>query len=178
VAVDVVIPEVGEMGMDVVFVRWRKDAGDTVAAGDILFELDTEKTVVEVEAWTAGILADLGVRDGDIVTPRQVVARILAPGEVSTADPASADRPIATVPEGTSASSAGPSGTGASSTGTAIPSGTHIDLGVPDAPSVSPRARALARELGIDPSTLRGTGSGGMVTEQDVRMAAASGGLR
>jgi pyruvate dehydrogenase E2 component (dihydrolipoamide acetyltransferase) len=45
-----------------------------------------------------------------------------------------------------------------------------------DGPSLSPRARALARELGIDPSAITGTGPGGMVTEQDIRMAAASGG--
>lgn len=162
-AADVVIPEVGEAGMEVVFVRWRKNAGDAVVAGDILFELDTEKTVVEVEAWTSGTLADLRVTDGDIVAPRQVVARILAPGE-SVA--------VQATPEGSA--EAGP---------TAAPDeGPRTPVERPDAPadgpSLSPRARALARDLGIDPSGIRGTGPGGMVTEQDVRMAAATGDQR
>lgn len=170
-ATDVVVPEVGEMGMDVVFVRWRKAAGEAVEVGDILFELDTEKTVVEVEAWTAGTIVDLAVTDGDIVTPRQVVARILAPGEPASGAGLSGGGATRTVPEGAAGSSAVASGTDASSPVTAVPVS-----GTPRGTSVSPRARALGRELGIDPARIRGTGPGGMVTEQDVRMAAASGG--
>jgi pyruvate dehydrogenase E2 component (dihydrolipoamide acetyltransferase) len=163
VVVEVVVPEVGEMGMDVVFVRWRKRDGDTVEAGDILFELDTEKTVVEVEAWTSGTLTDLAVTEGDVVTPRQVVARILAPGEVSAT----------ARPESTMAATPGP----AADT-PVVPAQSASPAPPTETPSLSPRARALARELGIDPTTIGGTGPGGMVTEQDVRMAAASGGDR
>jgi pyruvate/2-oxoglutarate dehydrogenase complex dihydrolipoamide acyltransferase (E2) component len=163
VAVDVVIPEVGEMGMDVVFVRWRKRAGDAVEVGDILFELDTEKTVVEVEAWTAGTLSDLRVTDGDLVTPRQVVARIVAAGE-ATPDEADGRVEAASTPSALRAD--------ADSRASVAPSAAASA----DGPSLSPRARALARELGIDPSAITGTGPGGMVTEQDIRMAAARGG--
>ncbi len=170
-ATDVVVPEVGEMGMDVVFVRWRKAPGESVEVGDILFELDTEKTVVEVEAWTAGTIVDLAVTDGDIVTPRQVVARILAPGEPAPAAEPSSAGATRTVPEGTAGSSPAVSGTDASPSVPELPAS-----GAAGGTSLSPRARALARELGIDPSRIRGTGPGGMVTEQDVRMAAATGG--
>ena len=48
-ASDVVVPEVGELGMDVTFVRWLKSAGDDVAVGDPLFEVDTEKSVMVVK---------------------------------------------------------------------------------------------------------------------------------
>ena len=133
-----------------------------MATGDILFELDTEKTIVEVEAWTTGILMDLGVTDGDIVTPRQVVARIVAPGEAGTEvgvlQPASAATSVPAAPIPPVSARA------------AIPATPAAD-----GPSLSPRARALARELGIDRSTLRAPDRAAW-TEQDVRMAAASGG--
>ena len=80
-AFDVIVPEVGEVGMEVVFVRWLKAEGDEVAVGETLFEVDTEKSVMEVEAYAAGTLVELAVAEGDIIQTRQVIARILAPGE-------------------------------------------------------------------------------------------------
>lgn len=170
-ATDVVVPEVGEAGMDVVLVRWRKAAGDPVAVGDILFELDTEKTVVEVEAWTAGTLVDLMVQDGDVVAPRQIVARVLAPGEVAarTADAGTSADAVSSTPGG--------SGVPSSTAGDRATAASTDAVGPPTA-GVSPRARGLAREFGIDPSSIQGTGPGGLVTEHDVRMATASGGDR
>lgn len=165
-AVEVVVPEVGEAGMDVTFVRWLKEEGDSVAVGEILFELDTEKTVVEVEAWATGTLVDRTVSAGDVVSPRQVIGCILAPGEAPAGG-----RPSITTTAG--------SAPGAESSFPG-PEAAPDDVATPDsrqpagsAPTggASPRARRLARDRGINLASVIGTGPDGIVTERDVLSA-------
>lgn len=81
VAVEVIVPEVGEAGMEVTLVRWLRSEGDYVQEGEPLFELDTEKSTVEIEAFAEGRLADLQVSEGDTVEPKQVVAVLVPEGE-------------------------------------------------------------------------------------------------
>ncbi len=176
-ASDVIVPEVGEVGMEVVFVRWLKAEGDEVAVGDPLFEVDTEKSVMEVEAYAAGTLTGLTVSEGDTVQTREVIARILAPGEdagaIAPSNPVQPD-PASSPPSGSS---------GTVDSSSAVPS-TGSDSTAPPAPSrrgrVSPRARRVAKQLGVDPAELSGSGQDGLITEADVRKAAeaaATGGL-
>lgn len=75
--------------MEVTFMGWLKREGELVGEGEPVFELDTSKSTIEVEAFADGILADLRVQPGDVVEPRQVVAVLLDEGE---ALPASAAR--------------------------------------------------------------------------------------
>jgi pyruvate/2-oxoglutarate dehydrogenase complex dihydrolipoamide acyltransferase (E2) component len=162
-ATDVVVPEVGELGMEVTLIRWLKLPGEAVEVGDVLFELDTDKTVVEVEAWAAGTLTDVRAAAGDTVAPRQVVARIVAIGEAAGGSSA-APGPIPTTPiraAGAAASSAAP----------AAPSIRATDAAGGVVVRASPRARALARELGTDLTTLAGSGPDGLITERDVLAA-------
>jgi pyruvate dehydrogenase E2 component (dihydrolipoamide acetyltransferase) len=171
-ASDVIVPEVGELGMEVTFVRWLKAAGDQVAVGDPLFEVDTEKSVMVVEAYSKGVLVDLAAKDGDLVAPRQVIARLLAPDEplTSTIPPVSVPaHPSSIEPER-------PSGAVASSAGPAVDPGSEGSEDVParaprSSMAMSPRARRVAKELGADPATIRGTGPDGIITEADVRAA-------
>lgn len=79
----VVVPEVGEGGMEVTFVQWLRSDGDEVREGEDLFELDTEKTTLVVEAVASGVLCDVKVAAGDIVEPRQVLATIRNAGETT-----------------------------------------------------------------------------------------------
>lgn len=88
-AIDVVVPEVGEAGMEVAFVRWLKAEGDLVRAGEPLFELDTAKSILEVEAYASGRLSNLRVQPGDVVEPRQVVAMLVEDGGAGAGDPGS-----------------------------------------------------------------------------------------
>ena len=74
--VDVIVPMVGEAIAEIVFVRWLKELGDTVAKGEALFELDIEKAVLEIECFTSGVLAEVMVGPDDTVEAHQVVARI------------------------------------------------------------------------------------------------------
>jgi pyruvate dehydrogenase E2 component (dihydrolipoamide acetyltransferase) len=81
VPTEIVIPEVGEGGIEVTLARWLVHEGDGVEAGRPIFELDTQKAVLEVQAVVSGIVARILVGEGEIVQPRQVVGVIAAPGE-------------------------------------------------------------------------------------------------
>lgn len=162
-ASDVIVPEVGEVGMDVIFVRWLKAEGDEIAVGDPLFEVDTEKSVMEVEAYAAGTLTGLTVGEGDSVQTRQVIARILAPGESAAAPSPAATPPPSRSPGTADSSSAVP----ATSSGTA---GSRTRQA-----GVSPRARRTAKKLGVATDALTGSGPDGLITEADVRAAVEGG---
>lgn len=77
------MPEIGEAGMEVIFVRWLKSEGDYVQEGEPLFELDTEKSTVEIEAFEEGKLVNLQASEGDTVEPKQVVAALVQESEES-----------------------------------------------------------------------------------------------
>lgn len=143
-AVEVVIPQAaaGE-GMELTLARWLKQEGEQVRGGEPLFELDTDKATLEIEAVGDGVLGDIRAREGDGVEPLEVVAYLLEPGETPPSEPA-LPRP-ARPPRG----QIGP------------PAGT------------TPKARELANEYGIDLSTLAGTGAGGFITTKDVEAAIA-----
>jgi pyruvate dehydrogenase E2 component (dihydrolipoamide acetyltransferase) len=147
---DVVVPQISEVAAEIVLVRWLKSEGDAVRKGEPLFELDTDKYVVEIEAFEDGVLTELVVTEGSVVEPGQVVARIGADGDAPRAvQPALQVGPSHAVTEG-----AGPR----------------------QKVLASPKARRLARELGVDVSTLSGSGSGGLVTSDDVHAAAGLAG--
>jgi secondary thiamine-phosphate synthase enzyme len=165
-ATEVVIPEVGEVGMDVTFVRWLKAEGDEVHAGEPLFEVDTAKAVMEVEAFVDGRLTSLQVKDGDMVTPHQVVAVILAPGEEPPAAGQEADRELAAPPSTAERTAGEPA--------PVEPAAAAPPAGAGTRPGASPRARRLAREKGVDLSVVTGSGPGGLITELDVERAASA----
>lgn len=155
-AVEVVIPEVGESGMAVTFVRWLKAEGDQVRPGDPLFELDTDKSVMEVEAFAEGHLVDLRVSGGETVEPRQVVALLAGDPKESPEPDSQQPDPVA----GTRGDSGVTEESPPARTGVGEKSG-----------QATPKVRRLARERGVDLAEVTGTGPGGTVTEHDVLSA-------
>lgn len=174
----ITMPKFGQMTEESAIVEWRKKEGDAVARGDVLFTVETDKSVMEVEAFTDGVLLKIVVPAGVTVPVNTVVGFIGAPGEPV---------PEVTIPVRTA---------GVQSGGTATPSPVRSDRTAPAqaqpsseqmpvhvqaspqlaqtsvAPAkvgISPRARALARRCAIDPKKVPGTGPGGRVTERDVR---------
>ena len=144
---EIVVPELGEIGMELVFVRWLRAEGDVVQPGDALFEVDTDKSTVEVEAYASGTVSDLRVGPGDTVAPRQVIGLLLnereAAPERSAADgEARGHRGRASEPDRSGRRTARVRAT--------------------------PRARRLAEEHGISVAAVAATGAGGIVTAQDV----------
>ena len=137
---------------------WRKKEGDAVAKGEPLLEIETDKAVVEVEAPADGVLAGIRAPEGAQIPVGQTIAWIVAPGEQA---PAESD-PSAPIGRATSQSKPQPSSS--APTQAALPSS-------PVAVKTSPKARRLAKELGVDIATLRGSGPGGEILASDVQAA-------
>jgi len=138
-------------------IAWRKKEGDRVSKGDPLLEIETDKAVMEVEATADGILAGItGVVGTDIPVGR-TIAWIVAPGEKPPAEIETAPAPAA---RGKTESHAAPVGPVTSEPPAA------------QAARISPKARRLAKELGVDIAAVRGSGPGGEILASDVQVAA------
>jgi pyruvate dehydrogenase E2 component (dihydrolipoamide acetyltransferase) len=138
--IEVVVPQIGEAVSELMLTQWLKQPGDAVQVGDVLFEIDSDKAIVEVEAFTAGTLVEITHGDGSAVMPLQVVAYI----ETEAVSAAAADVP-----------------------GTPKPTLTAANGN--SALKVSPLAERLAADLSVDLARVSGTGPGGRITTDDVR---------
>jgi pyruvate dehydrogenase E2 component (dihydrolipoamide acetyltransferase) len=163
VAVPVTVPRLGWSMDEGTFVEWLKRDGEDVRVGEPLFVLESEKAAENIEAIDAGVLriGPDAPQPGATVRVGQVLAYLAAAGE---AMPSTTQ---ATHPASQRAVARPESATGVTQATPFADSGraTH---------AVSPRARRVARELGIDWSTLHGSGAGGRVRERDVRAAATT----
>ena len=138
---------------------WRKKEGDHVSKGEPLLEIETDKAVVEVEAPADGVLAGVKATEGSEIPVGRTIAWILAPGEIA---PAETDSPAPAARAGSHSNIAPP----ASTAGPRSPAHEHaVEI------KISPKARRLAKELGIDIASLRGSGSDGEILASDVQAA-------
>src|SRR5215468_11986104 len=159
-ATEIRVPTLGESVTEATIGRWFKHAGDAVAADEPLVELETDKVTIEVPAPTAGVLAEILVKDGDTVAPGALLGQIkegAAPAKsapAAKADAPSAPAPKADAPKPAAAPAAPPTAP------TAAPKGGDMPL----APSV----RRLAAESGIDVATVTPTGKDGRLTKGDM----------
>lgn len=144
-------------------IAWRKKEGDRVSKGEPLLEIETDKAVVEVEAPADGVLAGIKAWEGAEIPVGQTIAWIVAPGEQAPSDGPS--------------STAAPAARAVSHTRLEPP---HVGPPAPSAsapPSnakISPKARRLAKELGVNIAVVRGSGPGGEILASDVQAAASS----
>jgi pyruvate dehydrogenase E2 component (dihydrolipoamide acetyltransferase) len=166
VANEVKLPRLGQ-GMEAgTITKWLKSEGDTVAKGEPLFEIDTDKVTQEVEADHAGVLLKIELASGEAPVG-QTIAWIGAAGEEVQAVEAPAetpkDEPAAKV-KGEKASEPKP----VSDTGTGTVSGDTASAANGGRVKASPLARRIARERGIDLRSLRGTGPDGRIVAEDV----------
>ena len=155
----ITLPQWG-MGMnDGEIVKWLKGIGDPVAKGDQLVEIESSKVNAEVEATADGTLGRIDVEEGRIVDVGTVLGYVLEAGESDSDLP---DQAIILGSASTPAPVATPAPAAAVPAATAPKGGKQI---------VTPRARRLAKELGVDLAGVTGTGPSGRVTEDDVRAA-------
>jgi pyruvate dehydrogenase E2 component (dihydrolipoamide acetyltransferase) len=161
-AVSVVMPAL-EMAQETgKVISWRKREGDQVAKGEPLLEVETDKAVVEVESPGDGILSSVSAREGAVIPVGQTIAWLLAPGESA---------PIATAPAQTGRRQDSAVGSTAASAAGSAPAPP-----VPTELRISPKARRLAREHGVDVTRLRGSGPGGEILAEDIMNAAKGAG--
>src|SRR5271154_1820343 len=171
-AISVVMPAL-EMAQDTgKLVSWRKKSGESVAKGEILLEVETDKAVVEVEALAGGVLGGVTAQPGDVIPVGHTIAWILGPGESAPSVDAGAARPASSSGSSSGSSSSG-SSSGSSATAPAAKAAPGAD-GAPQGGRISPKARRLAKEHNVDIATLRGTGPDGEILAADI-LAAAGG---
>ncbi len=143
---------------------WIKKEGDQVAKGEPLLEIETDKVSFELEAQADGILAGVRSHEGDVVPVGQIIAWLVAPGEQPPAESESAGRGMA--------EQARPM-TAASAPRPAVAASPAPEKPAEGGPRISPKARRMAQELGVDISRIVGTGPGGTISGEDIQAAAA-----
>jgi pyruvate dehydrogenase E2 component (dihydrolipoamide acetyltransferase) len=140
-------------------ISWFKKEGDSVAKGEPLLEIETDKAVMEIESPGEGILRGVKAHAGAEIPVGQTIAWILRPGEVAPAEEVRAEsgrrHDPATLPSNRPA--------------------TEMHTASSQAASrISPKARRLAKEQGVDLANVRGSGPGGEILASDIQAAAQS----
>jgi len=175
----ITMPKFGQTVEEATIVEWRKQEGDTVSKGDILFTIETDKAVLETESFFDGTLLKIFVPAGEPVPVGSQVGFLGEPGEevpepaALPAPPAQKPAPAAAAPATPVVAAPQPVPSAAQAAAAPAPTAPVASVSAePSAPAprhrLSPRARALVRERLIDPSPIEGTGQSGRVTERDV----------
>jgi pyruvate dehydrogenase E2 component (dihydrolipoamide acetyltransferase) len=159
-AISVVMPAL-EMAQETgKLLAWRKKEGERVTKGEPLLEIETDKAVVEIEAPGDGILAGVTADAGAVIPVGETIAWLVAAGEKPPAKTATS----APAARATSAAAH-----------TAVAATPTTETPASHAPQISPKARRLAKELGVEISAVRGTGPDGTITTEDIQKFADSG---
>ena len=170
-AVDIVMPQMGESIFEGTITKWLKKPGDKVQRDEPLFEISTDKVDAEIPAPASGVLQDIKVTEGTTVGVNTVVGTIAVDGEsAAAAKPPASPKPAETN-AGLPPAVAGPSRPRTE------PGAPPLPTQQKPAPAAheedeearsSPLVRKIAREHGISLSQISGTGLGGRITKQDI----------
>ena len=182
-AVDVIMPQMGESIFEGTITRWLKKPGDRVERDEPLFEISTDKVDAEIPAPSAGVLKEIKVTEGQTVPIQTVVAVIDAAGAAAAVPPAApAPSPAADKTAQPKAVAAPPAPDPARA-----PSTAPAASAPPAAPAVrgngqkirsSPLVRKLAKEHNVDLAAVEGSGAGGRISKRDILAAVGSGAPR
>ena len=185
-AVDIVMPQMGESIFEGTITKWLKKPGDKVERDEPLFEISTDKVDAEIPSPSAGILKEIKVGEGQTVPIQTVVGVIDAAGSAAAAPaPAKTEAPAPSAPAPAKAAAPAAPPAAASKTAPApvvAPPRAATPAAAPPAAQdggrihSSPLVRRMASEHGIDLSTVAGTGAGGRISKQDIEAVIASGG--
>jgi len=175
-AVDVVMPQMGESIFEGTITKWLKKPGDKVERDEPLFEISTDKVDAEIPSPSAGVLKEIKIPEGQTVPIQTIVAVIDgAGGAAAAAAPAAAPAPAkaapapapAPAPMAAKPAAPAPALAPAPAAAAAAPASTERIHS-------SPLVRRLAKEHGIDLSTVEGSGAGGRITKEDIESMIAA----
>ena len=157
----IVMPKAGNSVEECLLSKWRIKVGDTVAKGDIICDVETDKSAIEVEATEGGVVLALFGNEGDLIPVLQTIAVVGAAGEDASAlaPSAAAPTPAEAAPAAAPAATSDPA---ASESAPALPEGT--------APP-RPTARKFLAEHPLALPAIAGSGAGGRIIEADVQAA-------
>ena len=185
-ATDVVMPQMGESIFEGTITKWLKKPGDKVERDEPLFEISTDKVDAEIPSPTAGVLKEIKIPEGQTVPIQTVVAVIDGAGSAAASAPAPAPAAAKPAPVAAPAPAAAVPAKPAPSAPAAAPAtpAPSIAASAPAAGGTgterihsSPLVRRMAKEHGIDLTSLEGSGAGGRITKEDMEsvIAAQSG---
>jgi pyruvate dehydrogenase E2 component (dihydrolipoamide acetyltransferase) len=186
-AVDIVMPQMGESIFEGTITKWLKKPGDKVERDEPLFEISTDKVDAEIPSPSAGVLKEIKVGEGKTVPIQTVVGVIDAAGDGAGAAKAAAPAPAAKAPEPAKAAATAPASkpavaappppaaksaaTAPAASGQATPPSRTAGERIHSSPLV----RRMAKEHGIDLAAVPGTGAGGRISKQNIESYIAGG---
>src|SRR5439155_7670671 len=181
-AVDIVMPQMGESIFEGTITKWLKKPGDKVERDEPLFEISTDKVDAEIPSPSAGVLKEIKVGEGQTVPIQTVVGVIDAAGSAAGSSAPAPAKTAAPAPAPMKAPAAAAPAPAISRP--AVPAPTAAPLAASSASSSSsserlhssPLVRRMAKEHSIDLSTVEGTGAGGRISKQDIEAVIAAGG--
>ncbi|HIE1314181.1 TPA: 2-oxoglutarate dehydrogenase complex dihydrolipoyllysine-residue succinyltransferase [Pseudomonas aeruginosa] len=144
-AIEIKAPTFPESVADGTVATWHKKPGEAVKRDELIVDIETDKVVIEVLAEADGVLAEIIKNEGDTVLSNELLGKLNEGGAAAPAVPAAAAPAAAPAAQAAAPAAAGD-----------------------DDAILSPAARKLAEEAGIDPNSIAGTGKGGRVTKEDV----------
>jgi pyruvate dehydrogenase E2 component (dihydrolipoyllysine-residue acetyltransferase) len=166
---DILMPRLSDTMEEGVISTWHKKPGDKVAVGDSLVDIETDKALMEYEAYEDGVLGEILVPEGGTAAIGTPIATLVTDGAVPAPGPAA---------EPAAAPAAGPAPVPAAVTSAPAEPPAVNGAAAPAAsngrsrPPSSPLARRLARDNGVDLTTVTGSGPGGRIVRADVEAAA------
>lgn len=155
--IEVKVPQLSESVAEATMLQWKKKVGESVAADEILIDIETDKVVLEVPAPAAGVLCEIVVADGGTVAAEQLIARIDTDGKVGAVAAPAAAAPAA-APAAAAPAAAAAAAASSSKAGVAMPA-----------------AAKLMADNNLAAGSVAGTGKDGRVTKGDVLSAVAGG---
>jgi len=163
-AIPVIMPKQGQSVESCILTSWYKKKGDIVKKGELLFSYETDKASFEAEAEAEGVLLEVFYNAGDEIPVLTNIAVIGNPGEsvdeFKTAEPSSISSPDDLILNEKTEITAADKIT---------PGLQQSNISENESVKISPRARMLAKEKGINPATIRGSGPQGRIIERDIR---------
>jgi pyruvate dehydrogenase E2 component (dihydrolipoamide acetyltransferase) len=170
-AVDVVMPQMGESIFEGTITKWLKKPGDKVERDEPLFEISTDKVDAEIPSPSAGVLKEIKIAEGQTVPIQTIVAVIDGAGGAAASAPAAAPAPSAAPAK--PAAPAPPPAAAAKPAAPAAPASAAPAGNSSERIHSSPLVRRLAKEHGVDLSAIPGTGAGGRITKEDIQAVIA-----
>src|ERR1700760_3570937 len=181
-AVDVVMPQMGESIFEGTITKWLKKPGDKVERDEPLFEISTDKVDAEIPSPSAGVLKEIKITEGQTVPIQTVVAVIDGAGSAAAAAPApapAAAKPAAPAPAANapapapSKKPAPPSPAPPPAASSPAPAAASSGSTSTERIHSSPLVRRMAKEHNVDLGAVEGTGAGGRITKQDIEAVIA-----
>ncbi|MGB0648511.1 MAG: biotin/lipoyl-containing protein, partial [Bradymonadia bacterium] len=162
-AIEVLMPQMGESVAEGTIVRWLKEVGESIDRDEPIFEITTDKVDAEIPAPEGGVLLDIRVGAGETVEVGTIVAVIGAEGEAPASSPAASD--ASEDAESAPAAAAAPVAT--PSAEVAVPASNASAAELRRTKS-TPVVRKIAKEHGVDIAQITGSGLDGRVTKKDI----------